>query len=84
MDNSHIITVYDKKRVNATTVLEVLAFSEKEVKFRLTDKSTLLIAGNNLKIVGFDNNTGNASIIGDIISIKYKTKEDSFLKKVFK
>lgn len=84
MDNSHIITVYNKKRINITTVLEVLAFSDKEVKFRLTDKSALIITGNNLKIAGFDNNTGNATIVGDIISTKYKTKEESFIKKVFK
>ena len=84
MENSHILTVDDRKRANVTSVSEVLSFSEKEVKLKLNDKTVMQITGNGLKIGGFDNKSGNALILGEIVSIKYKGKEESFFKKVLK
>ena len=84
MQNNHLLTINDKKRVDITSVSEVLAFSDKEIKLKLVDKTTLLISGNNLKISVFDNNSGNATLHGDISLIKYKGKDDTFIKKVFK
>ena len=84
MENAHFLTVDNKKSANITAVSEVLAFSDKEVKLKLFDKTVMIISGNGLKIAGFDNSNGKALILGEIFFIKYKGKEESFIKKVFK
>ena len=84
MDNKHLVTIDDRKKFSATAVSEVLSFSDKEVKLKLNDKTVMVITGNGLKIAGFDNGSGNALILGEIFLIKYKGKEENFLKKVFK
>ena len=84
MDKLHFITVENKNKFTASEVLEVLAFSEKEVKLKLTDKTTVTVLGFNLKIIGFDNQSGKIALTGEVFQIKYKGKEESFLNKVFK
>ncbi|MBO5712867.1 MAG: YabP/YqfC family sporulation protein [Clostridia bacterium] len=84
MENIHILTLDNRKKATITAVSEVLSFSDKEVKLKLNDTSVMLITGNALKIGGFDNKSGNALILGEITLIKYKPKEESVLKKVFK
>ena len=83
-NNNHILTIDNKKRLQVTAVSEVLAFTDKEVKLKLNDKTIVFISGNGLKIGGFDNSSGNALILGDVIAVKYKGQEESLIKKVFK
>ncbi len=84
MDNLHLLTIDNRKRLTASGVLEVKEFSDREVKLKLSDKTILILYGNNFKIGGFDEKSGNVLMTGDIISLKYKGKEESLLKKVFK
>ena len=83
-NNNHIVTIDNKKRIQITAVSEVLAFTDKEVKLKLNDKTIMFILGNGLKIGGFDNSSGNALILGEITLVKYKGKEENLIKKVFK
>lgn len=84
MDNLHLLTIDNRKRLTASGVMEVKEFSDREVKLKLSDKTILILYGNNFKIGGFDEKSGNVLMTGDIISLKYKGKEESLLKKVFK
>lgn len=84
MDNLHLLTIDNRKRLTASGVLEVKEFSDREVKLKLSDKTILILYGNNFKIGGFDEKSGNVLMTGDIISLKYKGKEESLIKKVFK
>ncbi len=85
MENyKHTLTIENKSKVYLTDVIEVLAFSDKEIKLKLKDGNLVLIEGNGLKILAFDNNGGDFSMQGKIINIKYRDKSQSIMKKVFK
>ncbi len=83
-NNIHNLTIENKSRINLTNVLEVLAFSDKEIKIKLKDNTVLVVFGSALKITCFDNKNGNFIAQGVIESVKYKPKEENVLKKVFK
>ena len=74
----------DKNKVNITEVLEVIAFSNQEIKLKLKDGGVLTVEGGDLKILSFDNVGGNFSMQGKITSVKYREKSDSLVKRVFK
>ena len=85
MENiNHILTVENKNKVLITFVLEVLGFSDKEIKLKLKDNSILTVEGENLKILSFDNNSGDFAMQGKINLIKYREKGESLVKRVFK
>ena len=85
MENfKHSLTVESKSKVLVTEVMEVLAFSDKEIKLKLKDNCILTIEGENLKILSFDNLGGDFTMQGKINCIKYKEKGDSLVKRVFK
>jgi hypothetical protein len=83
-NNSHKIIIENRSEVIITSVLEVLSFSDKELKIKLVNSTVIKILGENLKIIGFDNQSGNFKAKGLIFSISYKGKEESFFKRVLK
>ncbi len=80
----HSITIENKSRVIINSVLEVLAFSEKEIKLKLKNNDVLSVFGNSLKITCFDNKNGSFLANGVVESVRYKSAESSLIKKVFK
>ncbi|MBO5888734.1 MAG: YabP/YqfC family sporulation protein [Clostridia bacterium] len=80
----HSIVLDNKSRVSISSVSEVTAFSDKEIKLKLKDNTVLLILGSALKISCFDNKNGNFSALGKIEMIRYKDAQDNLIKKVFK
>ncbi len=80
----HSIVVENKSRINITSVSEVTAFSDKEIKLKLKDNTVLFIFGSALKISCFDNKNGTFTALGSIENIKYKDAQDNLIKKVFK
>lgn len=84
MENLQCLTIKNKNALDASGVAEVKEFSDKEVKLKLTDKTVLILTGNNFKMGGFDEKSGNVLIYGEITCLKYKGKEESLIKKVFK
>lgn len=80
----HSITIENKSRVIINSVLEVLAFSDKEIKLKLKNNDNLLVLGANLKITCFDNKNGSFIASGIVESVKYKNASDNLIKKVFK
>ena len=83
-NNNHKIIIENRNEVLISSVLEVLSFSEKEIKIKLFNNTVIKIIGENLKIIGFDNQSGNFKMKGLIINLAYKGKEESFFKKVLK
>ena len=72
MENfKHSLTVESKSKVLFSEVMEVLAFSDKEIKLKLKDNCILTIEGENLKILSFDNVGGDFTMQGKINCIKY-------------
>ena len=80
----HSIVVENKSRINITSVSEVTAFSDKEIKLKLKDNTVLFIFGSALKISCFDNKNGTFTALGSIENIRYKDAQDNLIKKVFK
>ena len=85
MENfKHSLTVENKSKVLVTDTLEVLSFSDKEIKLKLKDNTILTIEGDNLKILSFDNLGGDFTMQGKINLLKYREKNETFVKRVFK
>ena len=80
----HSITIENKSRVNINNVLEVVAFSDKEIKLKLKNNEILFIYGSALKISCFDNKNGSFLASGTVESVRYKSAQDNLIKKVFK
>ena len=75
MENfKHSLTVENKSKVLVTDALEVISFSDKEIKLSLKDGGVLTVYGENLKITCFDDANGNFTAVGVISATKYKEK----------
>ncbi len=83
-NNNHKIIIEDRSQILISSVLEVLSFSDKEIKIKLFNSTVIKIIGENLKIIGFDNQSGNLKMKGLLSSLAYKGKEENFFKKVLK
>lgn len=81
--SEHVLTVYGAG-LDAKGAKSVDGFSEKEVKVTLSDERRLTIFGENLKIAGFSQSTGELTVCGKIVTVSYRGKSENFLKKVFK
>ena len=85
MENlKHSLTIENKNKILVTEVIEVLAFSDREIKLKLKDNTLLNIECENLKILSFDNAGGDFTMQGKISLVKYREKGESFVKRVFK
>lgn len=84
MENKHVLTLDSKKVLNLSNALEVLAFSDKEIKIKLKDNTILIVQGTDLKITCFDDKNGSFSAVGNFTLVKYKTDATSFVKRVLK
>ena len=84
MDNClHTLIVENQKLIKGSGVKEVLAFSDREIRLKLTSGGNLKINGEGLKITAFDDKTGNFVAVGKVFGAQYKNNEH-LLKKVFK
>ncbi len=81
---NHTLTLESRRRICLTEVLEVLAFSDKEIRLKLKNNEAVILSGDNLKIVCFDSANANFSASGNFLSVKYRTGATSIAKRVFK
>ncbi len=84
MENKHVLTLDSKKVLSVSNALEVIAFSDREIKIKLKDGTVLTAQGSELKITCFDDKNGSFSAVGNFTSVKYKTGVDGFIKRVLK
>ena len=84
---NHNITLSERKNIIITGVKKIDSFDKLEFNMETT-LGNLIIKGNDLEIVKLDTYQGNITIKGKVNSLTYddkvKTKEDSFLGKIFK
>jgi hypothetical protein len=84
MENcNHTLTIDNMQKIKVLDAKEVLAFSSKEIKIKLSDKTILVVGGENLKITCFDDKNGSFIAVGKILSTRYKQGVTSAIKKVF-
>ena len=74
METTHALKLIDRKRMEASGILEVIGFDEKQVELAGTDFQ-LLIAGDNLKIEKFSIETKDVIVTGEIGSLFYSSQQ---------
>ena len=81
--NNESLTIENRKRLYMTEVFSVDAFSEETLKLTVNDKK-VVVSGNNLKIIAFNQTQKTLSAEGEIIQIKYEGVKTPLIKRVFK
>lgn len=81
---SHTFAMEQRTNVAVTGVAEVGAFSETEIRLRLTSGTGMTITGEKLCILGFDKRTGDCRLAGKVNSLRYSEKYLPKAKRFFK
>ncbi len=85
---SHQLQISERKQIMLTGIKKINSFDNEEFLMESV-MGMILLKGSDLEIVKLDTHDGNVSIKGKIDSFTYmddnkKSKEDSFLAKLFK
>ena len=85
---SHQLQINERKQIMLTGIKKIHSFDNEEFLMESV-MGMILLKGSELEIVKLDTHDGNVSIKGHIDSFSYvddhkKSKEDSFLAKLFK
>lgn len=83
MDENHVLTIEQCKKITATAITSVDAFSDRQVILSYYG-GRIIIAGSGMKITGFSKSGGQFSATGEIVSARYAAKGSSFKQKFFK
>ena len=83
METPHSLTVESLKKVTATAIDSVDAFSDKQIVLSFQG-GRIVVAGNGMKIVNFSKTSGGFTAVGEILSVKYLGKHTGFKQKLFK
>jgi sporulation protein YabP len=79
----HDLHVFSRAGLDATGVTKVICAKPETVRLATSD-GNLEIDGKNLKIKKYDETSGEFSLSGEIISLKYEKPKTSFVKRIFK
>ncbi len=79
----HVISVEQRKKVSATAIDSVDAFSDRQMILSFAG-GRIFITGERLKIVNFSKSSGAFSATGEISCVKYAAKGVGLGKKLFK
>lgn len=82
---NHILTIFDREKVEVTQAVEILSSTEKEIFVKL-EKDVLQIIGEGLKINKLVPENKTLCVVGKINGLNYTSKiaKKSLFKKVFK
>lgn len=83
MEASHSISVEQCKRITATAIDSVDAFSDKQIVLSYA-AGRIVVAGNGMKIVNFSKSGGSFAATGEITSVRYLSKGMGLKGKLFK
>ena len=70
--------------VNVSAVCVVEGFSDKEIRLKLVGDTRLILSGSGLKITDFSTKTGELSVIGQVLGLKYLKKDEKLIKRLFR
>lgn len=79
----HTLNVENCKRISATEISGVDAFSERQMVLSYTG-GRIIVSGSGMKIANFSKSTGAFSATGNIFSVRYAQKGEGLRKKLFK
>lgn len=83
MDEGHSLNVEQCKRITASAISGVDAFSDRQIILSYSG-GRILVTGSGMKIVNFSKTSGAFSATGEIICVKYLQKGGSLRQKLFK
>lgn len=83
MEEGHNLTVEQCKRISATAILSVDAFSDKQILLTYQG-GRIAVNGSGMKIVNFSKTSGAFSATGEISGVRYIGKGGSLRQKLFK
>lgn len=83
MEASHSISVEQCKRITATAIDSVDAFSDKQIVLSYA-AGRIVVAGSGMKIINFSKSGGGFAATGDITSVRYLSKGMGLKGKLFK
>ena len=79
----NILQLDNQKKLTMSGVVSVDTFSPNQLKLSLEGKS-VLVCGDNLKVVNFNKSQGNLLVEGIVFEIKYLNKKPAIIKRIFK
>ena len=79
----HTLTIEQCKRITATEITSVDAFSDKQIILSYSG-GRIVVTGSGMKIVGFSKSTGAFAAAGEIISARYSNKGTGLKQKLFR
>ena len=83
MDEGHNLSIEQCKRVTATAISSVDAFSDKQIILSYSG-GRIAVTGANMKIVSFSKTGGGFCATGEIFGVRYVQKGGSLKQKLFK
>lgn len=83
MEENHSLSIEQLKRVTATAITSVDAFSDKQIILSYSG-GRIVVSGSGMKIVNFSKTGGNFCAAGQIFGVKYIQKGGSLRQKIFK
>lgn len=79
----HLITVENRKRISATQIESVDAFSPTQLVLSYAG-GRIVVVGSDMKITAFSKSSGAFSASGTITSVKYQQKGMALKQRLFK
>lgn len=79
---AHSVNIEQCKKITATAILSVDAFSEKQIVLSWQE-GRIVVSGNGMKITAFSRTGGNFSAAGNINSVRYIPKGTGLKQKLF-
>lgn len=83
MEEGHSLTVEQCKKITATQIASVDAFSDKQIVLGYAG-GRIVVNGNGMKIVNFSKSSGAFCAVGEITAVRYLQKGGSLRQKLFK
>ncbi len=83
MEEGHSLTIEQCKKITATAIISVDAFSDRQIVLSYSG-GRIIVNGSGMKITAFSKSNGNFSASGDILGAKYLAKGGSLKQKLFK
>lgn len=83
MEEGHNLTVEQCKKISATAITSVDAFSDKQIILSYGG-GRISVNGSGMKIVNFSKTSGSFAATGEIAAVRYIGKGGSLKQKLFK
>lgn len=79
----HSISIEQRKRITATAIESVDAFSDKQIILSYSG-GKIIVSGNGMKIINFSKTSGAFAAAGDIAAVRYSGGTGSLKQKLFR